>query len=52
MLFVREDAVEAAWRVVDPVLGNRTPVHEYEPNTWGPAEADQIIVADGGWHNP
>jgi glucose-6-phosphate 1-dehydrogenase len=52
MLFVREDAVEAAWRVVDPVLGNKTPVHEYEPNTWGPAEADQIIAADGGWHNP
>jgi glucose-6-phosphate 1-dehydrogenase len=52
MLFVREDAVEAAWRVVDPVLGNKTPVHEYEPSTWGPAEADQIIAADGGWHNP
>ena len=52
MLFVREDAVEAAWRVVDPVLGNKTPVHEYEPDTWGPAEADSIIVADGGWHNP
>jgi glucose-6-phosphate 1-dehydrogenase len=52
MLFVREDAVEAAWRVVDPVLGNTTPAHEYEPNTWGPAEADRIIVADGGWHNP
>jgi glucose-6-phosphate 1-dehydrogenase len=52
MLFVREDTVEAAWHVVDPVLGHKTPVHEYEPNTWGPAEADQIIVADGGWHNP
>lgn len=52
MLFVREDAVEAAWRVLDPVLGDTTPVHEYEPNTWGPAESDQIIVADGGWHNP
>jgi glucose-6-phosphate 1-dehydrogenase len=52
MLFVREDAVEAAWRVVDPVLGNKTPVHEYESNTWGPAEADRITVADGGWHNP
>jgi glucose-6-phosphate 1-dehydrogenase len=52
MLFVREGAVEAAWRVVDPVLGNETPVHEYEPNTWGPAEADRIIVADGRWHNP
>ena len=33
-------------------LGNATPVHEYEPNTWGPAEADQIIAGDGGWHNP
>jgi len=52
MLFVREDAVEAAWRAVDPVLGNATPVHEYEPNTWGPAEADQIVAANGGWHNP
>src|SRR5690349_22628573 len=52
MLFVREDAVERAWRVVDPVLGNATPVHEYESKTWGPAEADQIVVADGGWHNP
>jgi glucose-6-phosphate 1-dehydrogenase len=52
MLFVREDSVEAAWGVVDPILGNATPVHEYEPNTWGPAEADQIIACDGGWHNP
>jgi glucose-6-phosphate 1-dehydrogenase len=52
MLFVREGVVEAAWRVVDPVLGNTTPVHEYEPNTWGPAEADQLTVAGGGWHNP
>jgi glucose-6-phosphate 1-dehydrogenase len=51
MLFVREDAVETAWRVVDPVLGSKTPVHEYDPNTWGPAEADRI-VADGEWHNP
>ena len=49
---VREDAVGSAWRVVDPVLGNATPVHEYESKTWGPAEADQIVVADGGWHNP
>lgn len=50
--FVREDAVEAAWKVVDPVLGNVTPVHEYAQNTWGPPEADQIIARDGGWHNP
>ena len=52
MLFVREDSVEAAWSVVDPVLANPTPVHEYEPNSWGPAEADRIVAAGGGWHNP
>lgn len=52
MLFVREDGVEAAWAVVDPVLGNATPVHEYDPNTWGPIEADQLIDGDCGWHNP
>ena len=52
MLFVREDVVESAWSVVDPVLGNATPVHEYDPNTWGPAEADRIIAGDGSWHNP
>ena len=52
MLFVREDGVEAAWSVVDPVLENATPVHEYDPHTWGPIEADRIIAGDGGWHNP
>ncbi len=51
-LFAREDAVEAAWRVVDPVLNGVTPVYPYDPDTWGPAEADRIIAADGGWHNP
>lgn len=51
-LFGREDAVEAAWRVVDPILDNATPVLEYEPNTWGPLEADRIIAGAGGWHNP
>jgi glucose-6-phosphate 1-dehydrogenase len=50
-LFVRQDSVEAAWNVVDPLLGNAMPVHEYESSTWGPAEADQIIAGDGGWHN-
>jgi glucose-6-phosphate 1-dehydrogenase len=52
MLFNRQDAVEEAWRVIDPALGNVTPVFEYEPNTWGPAAADQIAANIGGWHNP
>jgi glucose-6-phosphate 1-dehydrogenase len=51
MLFVREDAVEAAWRVVDPVLGNKTPVQEYESKTRGPSEADQIVASGSEWHN-
>jgi glucose-6-phosphate 1-dehydrogenase len=52
MLFVREDEVESAWRIVQPILGDVAPVHEYEPGTWGPAEADALIASDGGWHNP
>ena len=51
-LFAREDSVEAAWRVVDPILSNATPIYAYEPQTWGPAEADKLVVADEGWHNP
>lgn len=39
-LFAREDAVEAAWRIVDPILGKATPVYEYEPGAWGPGEAN------------
>jgi glucose-6-phosphate 1-dehydrogenase len=50
--FAREDYVEQAWRTVDPILGNATPVYEYEPHTWGPPQADPITAADGGWHNP
>jgi glucose-6-phosphate 1-dehydrogenase len=51
-LFARQDSVEPAWRVVDPIIGNSTPVYEYEPNTWGPREADSLIPRDDGWHNP
>jgi glucose-6-phosphate 1-dehydrogenase len=52
-LFAREDAVEAEWRVVDPVLGDdATPLYEYDPGTWGPEEADQLVAADGGWSAP
>ena len=52
MHFARQDYVEEAWRIVDPVLGNATPVHPYKPGTWGPAEADALAAADGGWYNP
>jgi glucose-6-phosphate 1-dehydrogenase len=52
-LFAREDSVEAAWRVIDPILGNVTLLAEYEPGSWGPREADQIIEGNnGGWRNP
>jgi glucose-6-phosphate 1-dehydrogenase len=51
-LFVREDAVEQSWRIVDSVLGNVTPLYEYEPNTWGPPETDGLLAPDGGWHAP
>jgi glucose-6-phosphate 1-dehydrogenase len=51
-LFASEEAVEAEWRTVDGILGDATPVHEYEPGTWGPAEAERIISRSGGWHEP
>jgi len=51
-LFSREDAVEAAWAVVDPVLKTRHRALPYKCGSWGPKEADAIIASDGGWHNP
>lgn len=51
-LFAREDYVEEAWRIVDPVLKAGTPVYEYEPNTWGPAEVERTVTPPGGWQNP
>jgi glucose-6-phosphate 1-dehydrogenase len=52
-LFARQDAVEAEWRVVDPVVGDdATPLYEYDPGTWGPEEADQLIAGDGTWAEP
>jgi glucose-6-phosphate 1-dehydrogenase len=50
-LFAREDYVEEAWRIVDPALKAATPVHEYEPQTWGP-KATAGIQPPGGWRNP
>jgi glucose-6-phosphate 1-dehydrogenase len=49
--FAREDYVEDAWRVVDPVLGDRVPVFEYDPGTWGPPQAAKLAPPDG-WHDP
>ena len=50
-LFAREDYVEEAWRIVEPVLKESTPVYQYEPNTWGPAEIESVTPR-GGWSNP
>jgi glucose-6-phosphate 1-dehydrogenase len=50
--FAREDYVEEAWRIVDPVLKASTPVFEYEKGSWGPSEAEQKVSPLGGWHNP
>ncbi len=51
-LFSRQDIVERSWEIVDPVLGDATPVHPYEQGSWGPGEADHLIAGAGGWHNP
>ncbi len=51
-LFAREDYVEEAWRIVDPLLKAGTPLYEYEPGTWGPREVDAHVLPEGGWHNP
>jgi glucose-6-phosphate 1-dehydrogenase len=51
-LFTRDDSVEAAWCVVDPILHHPEPVAEYEPGTWGPPSAAKVIAGDEGWHDP
>jgi glucose-6-phosphate 1-dehydrogenase len=51
-LFARQDTVEAAWRVVDPVLGDVTPVHPYAKGSWGPEEADRLLPSRDRWHDP
>ncbi len=51
-LFTREDAVEAAWAVVDPILENHHRAVLYKPGGWGPKQADALMAAAGGWHNP
>ena len=51
-LFARQDYVEEAWRIVDPVLKEGTPVYEYEPRSWGPDEVGDQVAPPGGWQNP
>jgi glucose-6-phosphate 1-dehydrogenase len=51
-LFARQDVVEAAWAIVDPVIQGPTPVYEYEPGTWGPPQADRLVADVGGWNTP
>jgi glucose-6-phosphate 1-dehydrogenase len=52
LLFVRKDAVEVSWAVVQQLLGNVTPAYVYEPGSWGPTEADSLATDIGGWHDP
>jgi glucose-6-phosphate 1-dehydrogenase len=51
-LFTRDDVVEAAWRVVDPILRSSNPVEDYEPGPWGPVAARAIVAGGEGWHDP
>ena len=51
-LFAKQDTVETAWRIVDPILGDATPVHSYPRGTWGPKEADGLLLGNDAWHDP
>jgi glucose-6-phosphate 1-dehydrogenase len=50
-LFAREDYVEEAWRIVDPLLQKPTPVFQYDPNSWGPDETARV-TPPRGWQDP
>ena len=51
-LFARQDVVEAAWAIVDPVIHGPSAMFDYEPGTWGPKEADRLVEEVGGWNTP
>ena len=51
-LFARQDVVEAAWAIVDPVIHGPSPMYDYEPGSWGPKEADALVADVGGWNHP
>jgi glucose-6-phosphate 1-dehydrogenase len=52
MRFTRQDAVEEAWRIFQPLLDSPPPVHRYEPGSWGPKEAEKLVEGHGRWHEP
>ncbi|MCE9618987.1 MAG: glucose-6-phosphate dehydrogenase [Planctomycetes bacterium] len=51
-LFARQDAVEEGWRIVENILDNAVPIMKYQPGTWGPEPANEILMPEGGWHSP
>jgi len=51
-LFARQDVVEAAWAIVDPVIHGPSPMYDYDPGSWGPKEADALVASVGGWNTP
>jgi glucose-6-phosphate 1-dehydrogenase len=50
--FTRQDGVEETWRIMQPLLDTKPPVHRYRPGSWGPEEADRLLAGHGGWHEP
>jgi glucose-6-phosphate 1-dehydrogenase len=50
--FTRQDNVEEAWRILQPLLDNPPPIHPYAKGSWGPEEANQLVAGYGGWHGP
>ncbi|MGE5302258.1 MAG: glucose-6-phosphate dehydrogenase, partial [Alphaproteobacteria bacterium] len=52
ILFAREDAVEAAWSIMDPLIHDPGPLFAYEPGSWGPQEVNRLVTGLGGWHDP
>ena len=51
-LFARQDVVEAAWAIIDPVIHGPSPMFEYDPGSWGPPQADRLVADIGGWNTP
>src|SRR6185436_17941124 len=51
-LFARQDVVEAAWAIVDPVIQGPSPIYDYQPGSWGPSEAETLVADVGGWNTP